>query len=1436
MLAHWNYNTNVTTENAIAASKANSQFALFREDMLHQAEQFPTENVTNELLARLLRKIKNSGLILDQEDTRLFTTILNRMTTIYNTNPICSWSNGSQDCTKLWSIDPDLIKVLATSRDYDLLMYVWEEWRVKIGRPIKQLYAQFVNISNIGAVAGGYSDLGEWWRSWYETNNFTDQVWNLFLDMLPMYEQLHTYVRRQLLKHYQNKFNTSAIPAHVLGDMWAMVWNNLYNFTIPYPNRPNIDITENLIKNNYTAQKMFKLADDFFASLGFDRMNQNFWNKSIMEKPTDRHLICHASAWDFCNKKDFRIKMCTQIRMEDFITIHHEMGHIQYYMQYADQPLTFRNGANPGFHEAIGDTIALSVSTPKHLQAVELLSDYIDDHEHNINYLYKQALSKIAFLPYGFLLDSWRWQVFNGTLPYDKWNEAWWDFRENYQGVVPPLTRSEDDFDPAAKSHVGDNTPYIRYFVAHIIQFQFYKSMCEAAGFKGQLHKCDFYKSLPAGNLLKDMMKLGASVPWPVAMTTMTGQPEMSIEPMKEYFKPLMDWLKLENEKAGDCYGWGYDKWPSNIMDQLSTPRCPKTFDNANETETARKWLEIFNIEAEKYFYETTVAQWAYNTNITDANLKNEIQHETNLSMFQQKSAKIAAKFNTAIITNESVSRQLKKIKSYGVVLGGNDSLTLNNLIGHMTGVYGTGKICSYNTSTKSPNCSVYWSLDPDITNIMATSRDYDLLSYIWKAWTDAVGRPVKSNYLEFVTLSNKGSQAGGFEDTGALWREPYEDSNFQRTVEKLWYQILPLYEQLHAYVRRRLIKIYPARFNSSSIPSHIFGNMWAQDWSNIFNLTVPYENKPTVDITETMKALNYTPIKMFQLADKFFQSLGLKKAPESFWNHSMFVKPEDGRKVVCHASAWEFYNGQDYRMKMCATVDMENLIAIHHEMGHIQYFLEYANQPLPFRDGANPGFHEAVGDTIALSVLTPTHLKAIGLLPDYKDDEEQDINFLYNMALKKLAFLPFGYLVDLWRWSVFNSSYEYKHWNTEWTNLRFKYQGMTPPVSRDENDFDPGSKFHIHSNTPYMSYFVSTIIQFQFFKSMCNASNFTGPLHKCDFYNNTHAGSLLSKMLRLGSSKPWTYAMNEITGQMSMNADALIEYFEPLYKYLQEKNHDECFGWGQDWPDEVLLKVSRPRCSKSQPKQEDPEQWLNSYNLQASKLYHTMAEYEWQYWTNVTNRNQELMVKQNVKTNEFNKDRKRFVSNAFNLTEVKDPLLHRQLQKINNIDEALNTNESARYNAIVSQMEKIIVDAYVCNETDLKYCSQNHNLQQQQNPALKHIMARSKDYNYLSYIWTGWRNKTGRMISNLYKQYINLANKGSKIAGFSDHGHAWRSAYEDPNLESKLEELWRQILPLYEQLHAYVRRKLSQIYPQKFNTSAIPAHILGKNLYCCFV
>ncbi|XP_068118779.1 angiotensin-converting enzyme isoform X1 [Hyperolius riggenbachi] len=898
---------------------------------------------------------------------------------------------------------------------------------------------------------------------------------------------------------------------------------------------------------------MFVVSEEFFTSLGLLPMPPEFWEKSMLEKPADgREVVCHASAWDFYNRKDFRIKQCTTVTMEQLFTVHHEMGHVEYYLQYKDQPVTFRRGANPGFHEAIGDVLSLSVSTPAHLQKIGLLNNVTDDQQSDINYLLKMALEKIAFLPFGYLIDQWRWNVFNGRTPSTRYNYDWWNLRTKYQGICPPVQRDDNQFDPGAKYHIPGNTPYIRYFVSFVLQFQFHQALCEAAGHTGPLHKCDIYESKEAGELLGNVLRAGSSKTWQEVLVTMAGTDKMDVGPLLEYFKPVTTWLEEQNTKNGETLGWPDYSWTPPIPDGY-----PGDIEKIADEKLADDFLSEYNSTAEVVWNDYTEASWAYNTNITDHN--NQVMLDKNLAMSSHtlKYGKQARNFDYSDFQDEEVQRLLKKLSDIDkAALTEDEQKEYNLIVSEMETIYSKATVCKDNKCIP---------LDPDLTALLAKSRDYDELLWAWKGWRDSSGKKMREHYKKYVALGNKAAELNGHADNGAYWRSWYETPTLESDVEKLYNELQPLYLQLHAYVRRALYKKYgDQRINlRGPIPAHLLGNMWAQSWSNIYDLLVPYPNAAQVDATPAMVEQKWDAKRMFQESDNFFTSLGLLPMPPEFWEKSMIEKPAD-RDVVCHASAWDFYNRKDFRIKQCTVVTMDDLITVHHEMGHVQYFLQYKDQPVSFREGANPGFHEAIGDVLALSVSTPKHLATIGLLDEVQENEESDINYLMSIALDKIAFLPFGYLMDQWRWKVFDGRIPDTEYNQQWWNLRLKYQGLCPPIQRSEEDFDPGAKFHIPANVPYIRYFISFVIQFQFHEALCKAAGQTGPLHTCDIYKSDAAGKLLGDAMRIGNSKPWPDVMEAITGQRNMSAHALMKYFEPLTKWLEAENNKnkETLGW----------------------------------------------------------------------------------------------------------------------------------------------------------------------------------------------------------------------------------------------------------------------------------
>jgi len=448
-------------------------------------------------------------------------------------------------------------RLMAASRDPEELKRAWLGWHA-VGAPMRQRYARMVELGNEGSKELGYADVGALWRSNYDMppDEFAKELDRLWEQLRPLYLSLHAYVRGQLAKKYGKDVvpPNGLIPAHLLGNPWAQEWNNVYDLMDSPKPAQSFDLTKILQGRKTDPKGMVKYGENFFLSLGFPPLPQTFWERSLFTKPADRDVVCHASAWDVDSKDDLRVKMCIQVTEEDFRTIHHELGHNFYQRAYNTQPPLFQNSANDGFHEAVGDTIALSV-TPEYLKKIGLI-DTVPPASGDTDYLLQQALEKVAFLPFGLVIDKWRWEVFSGRVKPEQYNKAWWDLREKYQGVAPPMARTEADFDPGAKYHVPGNVPYMRYFLARIYQYQFQRALCKEAGVEGPLHRCSIYGNKKAGEKLNAMLSMGASKPWPDALEVMTGKREIDATALADYFAPLKTWLDEQNKKNGYPVGW----------------------------------------------------------------------------------------------------------------------------------------------------------------------------------------------------------------------------------------------------------------------------------------------------------------------------------------------------------------------------------------------------------------------------------------------------------------------------------------------------------------------------------------------------------------------------------------------------------------------------------------------------------------------------------------------------------------------------------------------------------------------------------------------------------------------------------------------------------------------------------------------------------------
>lgn len=573
----------------------------------------------------------------------------------------------------------------------------------------------------------------------------------------------------------------------------------------------------------------------------------------------------------------------------------------------------------------------------------------------------------------------------------------------------------------------------------------------------------------------------------------------------------------------------------------------------------AKAFIQLTDRELMRLNVAAAEAEWAKQTDITDAHEQAAAKAGAELATYITKQIKESRKFDKiAAKLDDKSQRMLLLLRVAGQPAPDDKALAdeLAKVTTEMDALYGKGKACD----SKGANCKDLGKLE----DIMANSRKPAELLAAWKGWHEATGRSVRDRYVRFVELANNGAKGIGFDDVGAMWRSGYDmpPDDFAAETDRLWGQVKPLYDQLHCYMRRNLSKKYGSKLVSTTapIPAHLLGNMWAQSWGNLYSDFEPYKGVSKIDVSSSLAKQGYDAQKMAQSAESFFVDLGLEQLPSTFWERSMFAKPKD-KEVVCHASAWDVTYADDLRVKVCLKPTHEDFVTIHHELGHNYYYHYYYKLPLLFQQGANDGFHEAIGDTIALS-MTPDYLKKAGLLNDVVKNDKATINQQMHTALEKIAFLPFGLVVDRWRWDVFAGKVKPEEYNQHWWDLRKQYQGIAPAIPRAATDFDPGAKYHVPANVPYTRYFLAAILQFQFHQALCAKAGFKGPLHECSIAGNKAAGDALKNMLAMGASKPWPEALKALTGNDKMDASAILEYFAPLKSYLEEQNKGQTCGW----------------------------------------------------------------------------------------------------------------------------------------------------------------------------------------------------------------------------------------------------------------------------------
>jgi peptidyl-dipeptidase A len=594
------------------------------------------------------------------------------------------------------------------------------------------------------------------------------------------------------------------------------------------------------------------------------------------------------------------------------------------------------------------------------------------------------------------------------------------------------------------------------------------------------------------------------------------------------------------------------------------SPAAPQPAAPPPTAAEAKAFVDRVNADLLRLYVQQGTADWVRQTYITDDTERLAADATAELMAYQSRATAEAVRFD-GVQVDPDTRRMLTLLKTSTTLPAPSDAARreeLAALAARLDSLYGKGKYCppaGKGAAAAGAACKDLLELEL----VLAKERRWDRLEEAWAGW-HAIAREMRPLYERFVTLGNEGAREIGFADLGELWRAKYDmpPAAFPAEADRLWEEVRPLYEELHCHVRAELAKRYKGRIPARGpIPAHLLGNMWAQSWGNLYaDMLVPYPGVGSLDVDGALARARWDAARMARTGEAFFASLGLRALPASFYQRSLFVKPRD-REVVCHASAWNLDFDEDVRIKMCIRPLEEDLVTIHHELGHNYYQLAYRRLPLLFQDSANDGFHEALGDAVALSI-TPGYLRSVGLVSSVPRDPRAVVNFQMKMALEKIAFLPFGLLVDRWRWDVFSGKTPPGRYNEAWWELRRRYQGVAPPSPRTEKDFDPGAKYHVPANVPYTRYFLAHVYQFAFHEALCDAAGWKGPLHACSIHGSKEAGARLQAMMELGLSRPWPEAYEALTGKRTADASALLEYFAPLRAWLAEQNQGRSCGW----------------------------------------------------------------------------------------------------------------------------------------------------------------------------------------------------------------------------------------------------------------------------------
>ncbi|XP_075170478.1 angiotensin-converting enzyme-like [Haematobia irritans] len=528
-------------------------------DFSNEASEFDLEKINDPETKRALNNIRESAdlFILGDEYFTTFAMALVALETLASDKDIEPYMGGAnmpnQDDSEI-AYYPDIQRIVATTNDPAELKYYWDAWREK------NTVWSAVNFYTIIEAMKKSAELLDrpvldLYYSGYNVEEFLKEMDRVMEELKPTYQQMHAFIRRELHKKYGSDVidENGPIPHHLFEQVLAQAWKegSIIEDYFPFKELPAYD---GFVKN-FNSKKMLNDSQDFYKSLGFSDLDEDFLKNRIKEEDESESLNgCRDNIMDITPK--VYMEYCRKVDFRKFMQMHGYVGRIHYAQEKKNLPAFFFHAYDLEY--PVGEAVILSASTPKHLQTIGLAKDFKFTEKTLMNRLFRMGIHTILNIPEFYVQSKIVSELLKGTVDMDTVNKRYWKLMEDYAGVEPPSDREEGSIDFPYKFYLDvEENHQTKKFVSEILGYQFYKALCQKSGDQGQLHNCDFYGNKDVGNVLKSMMSLGSTKSFKdVISKILTDNTSLCANPLVEYYTPILDWVKTLNEQNKVKIGW----------------------------------------------------------------------------------------------------------------------------------------------------------------------------------------------------------------------------------------------------------------------------------------------------------------------------------------------------------------------------------------------------------------------------------------------------------------------------------------------------------------------------------------------------------------------------------------------------------------------------------------------------------------------------------------------------------------------------------------------------------------------------------------------------------------------------------------------------------------------------------------------------------------